>query len=92
MGIDTVVPTTGLLHHQDCWQWITDGSGKVLAAAPNGFNIVGTCKACGGAILSPQLQDGNLPDEHCQKCGRKAKKDQQATFGPLREMEEKESA
>lgn len=58
---------------------------------PSGTVLVGTCGACGGPVLSPQIlgssNTNELPPAQCANCGRMAKPTINPQYGPLQEMQ-----
>ena len=65
-----------------------DGSGNLLAAIPEGYNVVGTCGHCGGPIIQSMMSNGFPPPETCLHCGKVPKKAPCPTYGPVLEMQE----
>ena len=67
-----------------------DGSGNLLAAIPEGHNVVGTCGHCGGPIIQSMMCGGiSPPPEACLHCGKAPKKAPFPIYGPVREMQDR---
>jgi hypothetical protein len=59
---------------------------------PAGFILTGTCGACGGPLITPQvISSGGIayepPVETCMHCQRVAKTPVVANYGPIKEMQ-----
>lgn len=66
-------------------------SGQQIRELPAGFCVVGTCGACGGPVLSPQMSSGvGEPTRTCMDCGRTVKTTLFPNFGPILEMNQKQ--
>jgi NAD-dependent SIR2 family protein deacetylase len=57
---------------------------------PHGMILVGTCAACNGPVLAPQIwradEGGDRPLGQCQDCGKREKRKDVPRFGPIVEV------